>query len=289
MFEFDFRMVFMNAFEKLIYFLQAEADTPQMYGGFHIVFLLLAVALAILFSRLVFLHGDKVYRRIILSFWIIMVVSEIYRELVFSMDATSGVAVWDYAWYQFPFQLCATPLYVFPLVALLPDGAVRDACRAYAATFALFGGIAVMLYPGDVLCSYIGINIQSLVHHGLQLVGGVVSAVSLREKYDLKQFLKGVIVFCAFVTVAMTLNIGVHAYHISAGMDDTFNMFFISPYFDCTLPVLSSVYKLVPYPLFLLVYVIGFALVALLIFGITKLVQNSKSKFEYLWKKARQA
>lgn len=277
----------MSLLENIIYFLQAEAETPKMYGLFHIVFLVLIIALAVFLSRIVFLRDDKTYRKIILSFWIIMTLLEVYRELVFSMQVVDGVAVWDYAWYQFPFQLCATPLYAFPLITLLPDGAVRDACRSYVATFALFGGIAVMLYPGDVLCSYIGINIQSLVHHGLQLVGGIITAVSIRNKYNLREFAKGVIVFAVFVSVAMALNIGVHAYLVSAGMDDTFNMFFISPYFDCTLPILSAIYPLVPYPVFLISYIIGFSLVALIVFGATRLIISKGAPVRTLWKKIK--
>jgi hypothetical protein len=50
-------------------------------------------------------------------------------------------------------------------------------------------------------------------------------------------------------------------------IDETFNMFFISPHFPCTLPVLSGIYGKIPYPAFLLLYLVGFALIAAIILG----------------------
>jgi hypothetical protein len=49
-------------------------------------------------------------------------------------------------------------------------------------------------------------------------------------------------------------------------------MFFVSPYFDCTLPVLSAIYPKVPYIAFLLIYNIGFAIVSLIVYSIQKLI-----------------
>ena len=280
-------MLKMDLLLKIIDVFQYEVETPKMYGAFHLLFLALIIVGSVFLTKFILHHDDKTYRTTILVFWLVMVVMEIYREVTFSASVTYGVVTWDYAWYQFPFQLCATPLYIFPLIAFLPEGRVREACKMYISTFALFGGLAVMLYPGDVLCAYLGINIQSLIHHGLQLIGGIITIAHNRENHKYENLYKGGIVFIALVAVAMVLNVTVHAYHVSEGMTDTFNMFFISPYFDCTLPVLSSIYPTVPYPIFLLTYIIGFAVVALIMFSLTKLIINGKEIFGSLWKKAK--
>ena len=66
-------------------------------------------------------------------------------------------------------------------------------------------------------------------------------------------------------------------------------MFFISPHFDCTLPVLSIIYPKVPYIGFLIIYILGFSIVAgivnLIYFGIYKLVcEFNKDKNNYFYK-----
>jgi hypothetical protein len=163
----------------------------------------------------------------------------------------------------------------------LKDGAVRRAAMAFVSTFALFGGLVVMIYPGDVYISYIGISIQSMIHHGLQAMMGILCTVHNRKNLTHKHFLSATPVFCVLVAVAQTLNITMHMIFEALGRDDTFNMFFISPYHECTLPLLSDVYKLVPYPIFLMIYIIGFAIVAAIIYyvqkGIIMLAERSKS------------
>ena len=72
------------------------------------------------------------------------------------------------------------------------------------------------------------------------------------------------------VTVALLLNVGVYSYLTQNGMSDTFNMFYISPYFECTLPILSSVYSVTLYPVFVFLYVFALSLGSLIVFYIQK-------------------
>ena len=68
-------------------------------------------------------------------------------------------------------------------------------------------------------------------------------------------------IFIGMVGIALALN------HLAPFVtEDTFNMYYIGPRFPCTLPVLSAVYDQVPYIVFLLIYIIGFSLVAALLF-----------------------
>ena len=262
----------MNAFEKIIHFLQYEVEVPKLYGTFHIVSLILVLIAAVILATHVNKGGDRAYRTTLFVLWVIIVVFEVMREFVFSMHVSDGVATWDYAWYIFPFQLCASPLYIFPFAALMPEGRVRRACMMYLSTFALFGGLVVMIYPGDVVTYLLSINIQALLHHGIQLIGGIITIVHNREHHTFKNMYKGVIVFAVLVGIAMVLNVGVHSYLEANGMGDTFNMFFISPYFPCTLPILASIYPVVPYPVFLLIYLLGFTIIAAAMIGLSKLV-----------------
>lgn len=261
----------MNFFERILYLLQADMESPVSYGVWHICFLLLTVA-ASAFAVWRFRDAsEKTLRRVLLTVWVVLVALEVYKQLVYSLSVSDQTASWSYQWYAFPFQFCSTPLYVLPFAIFPRSERVRSAVMSFLATFSLFGGLAVMAYPGDVFISMIGINIQTMVHHGSQLVLGALMVAWNRRSMDKVFFARGVTVFAMLASVAMLLNIGVHAALAAAGMGDTtFNMFFISPYHPCTLPVLSAIYPLVPYPVFLGLYLFGFSVVAGIVFALEK-------------------
>ncbi len=261
----------MNSFERILYLLQADMETPVSYGVWHICFLLLTVA-ASAFAVWRFRDAsEKAMRRVLLAIWMVLVALEVYKQLVYSLSVSDQTASWSYQWYAFPFQFCSTPLYVLPFAIFPRSERVRSAVMSFLATFSLFGGLAVMAYPGDVFISMIGINIQTMVHHGSQLVLGALMVAWNRRSMGKVFFARGVTVFAILATVAMLLNVGVHVALAAAGMGDTtFNMFFISPYHPCTLPVLSAIYPLVPYPFFLGLYLFGFSAVAGIVFALEK-------------------
>lgn len=261
----------MNWFEKILYALEGKMNAPTPYSPFHLIFLALTViATALACCYFYKSQNDKKLRRLVLICWIILVLLEVYKQLIysFSYDKATGDASWDYQWYIFPFQLCASQLYLLPFVVFLKEGKVRDAVMAFLSTFSLFGGLAVMLYPGDVFTEVIGVNAHGMIHHAVQVVFGVSFMIYNRKKLNFNYFLGGVAVYAVMITIAQVLNLCGPLFI----KDETFNMFFISPYFRCTLPVLSSIYPHVPYPVFFLLYLFGFIAIALGIFYLIKAI-----------------
>ena len=259
----------MSFFEKIVVCLQASMATPASYSLFHIAFLLLTAAVAALLIWKFRDADEKTARRILLITWVTIAILEVYKQIVFSMTVTDGVASWGYAWYIFPFQFYSSPLYVLPFAIFLKDGRARDAAMSFLSTFALFGGLAVMLYPGDVFTYMIGINIQTMIHHGSQVVIGLFLAARNRHRFSFKFFLMGIIPFAILSAVALGLNEVIHLYLAGKGQaGTTFNMFFISRHHPCTLPVLSTLAPKLPYPVFLMIYLVGFALAAGIVFGL---------------------
>ena len=247
-------------------------ESPGNYGWFHIMMLAIIISIAVILCVKGKNCSDRTFRRIILYYWIFNVISELYVALIFSFELEGGVGVWDYQWYMLPFQLCSSPAYTLPFVALLKDGKARDAFIAFTGTFALFGGLAVMVYPNDVFIRCLGINIQTMIHHGMQVVLGIFVMIHERRRLTHRFFLRGIYVFAGLVLIAMAMNIGVYHLFQNLGMDDTFNMYYISPYFDCTLPILSIIYPLIPYPAFLIMYIVGFSLIAALMYYVQRAI-----------------
>ena len=258
---------------NLLEFLDTKMETPTPYGWFHLMFIGIIIAVAL--TLCIFFRNctDKTFRRIVFIFWIVIVLLEIYKEINFTFQVSDGEIVTEYQWYIFPFQFCSTPFYVLPFIVFLKDGKLRDAFISFTAIFVLVAGLAVMIYPNDVFVGTIGINIQTMVHHGSQVILGVFCCVHERRKYKGARFcLSAVAVFAALAAVATLLN---ETFIYIIPDDSTFNMFFISRHFPSTLPILDGIYASVPYPVFLLAYFfafgVGAAVIYLIQWGIIKL------------------
>ena len=252
----------MKVFEKIVVALQTTAEHPTNFGAYHlccVAAVILITALMCIFLRKI---SEKSFRIIIGSLWLVMVLFEIYKQIVFSYDANTG---WDYNWSSFPYQLCSTPMYVLPILAFFKDGKIRDAAIFYIATFSFFGGLVVYIFPNDVFnTDLLGIHIQTMVHHGIQVAIGIFAMVREREKLNFKYFLKGVLVYVGAIAIALLLNA-----FVRPAVNEEFNMFYINEIDNCALPLVGDVIKPnVPYIAFLLIYIVGFVGIALAIFYI---------------------
>lgn len=274
----------MNFFEKIIHSLEGTMTTPTNYGWFHLMFIAIILVGTVLICKYFKNCSENTFNIIALVAWVIAILLEIYKQIEYTFEYSDGVVKWDYQFYAFPFQLCSSQLYILPFVFLLKDGKIRDAMISYLMTFSFFGGLVVFIYPNDVFVSTIGINIQTMIHHGLQILLGVFFFVRYKDRIDLKFYIKGIYVFIVMLFTALLMNIIVRNILVNVGNDETFNMFYIGPYFECTLPLLSIVYSKVPYICFFLIYMLGFILISYIIYiaetNIYKLVLKIKDKHE---------
>ena len=277
-------------FLKFIQFQLPEMVKP--YGVFHLISLFVMVALTILLCIFARKIQEKNLNIFLMITWIVLVVLEIYKQFVFSYSFNdAGEISWHYSWYAFPYQFCATPLTFIPFIALNKgsnkvSAFIKEGMIVFCCTFNLFAGLAVMIAPGDVFETYnLGICVHTMIHHGMQMVLGIYLYVYYHGKLQYWSYLKALPVFGFFLVNAMILNLIVPKFNGG----ETFNMFFISPYFDCTLPVLSTIYPKVPYIIFLLIYIIGFAIAGFIVYNIvywiTWLVDRQQpkpvDKFDY--------
>ena len=97
-------------------------------------------------------------------------------------------------------------------------------------------------------------------------------------KITKKNLKRALLVFIAFVIMAQILNISVYQSGVLNG--ETYNMFYISPYFISTLPVFDITQQHVPYILYLLIYIMVISAGVSTIFGIAYLIKKMNSKKE---------
>ncbi|MGD9886345.1 MAG: hypothetical protein AB7T03_00100 [Bacilli bacterium] len=255
----------MNWFEKLIDFLSYQLPSaPQPYEAFHLFFLFLTIFICIIIALKLSHSSDKQDKKLLLFFSVLLLSFEVYKQFVFTIEGN----VWDYQWYAFPFQFCSVPMYVAFITVFLKPGKVKNAFYNFLGTFCLFAGLAAMFYPNDVFIPTLGISIQTMVHHGSMVIIGFYCLISGRTNLHSKSIIGSAIIFTGLFFMALGMNL------LFKNIGETFNMFFISPYFSCHLPVLSQIQSQFGYYAFLVTYLVGFIGIAYVILLVAMGIRN---------------
>ena len=266
----------MSFWGEVLLLLDKKMEVPKMYGLFHIFFFALPIILAIVLWKVRKDPDERFMRRLMLTVSVIVLLLEIYKQINYNFKYDGQNINFDYQWYIFPFQFCSTPLYIGFVTAFTRKGKVHDACCAYLATFAMFAGLCVMVYPAQVFVSTVGVNVQSMLCHGAMIMMSIYLFATGYVKAEHKTILRAIPVFAVCIAIAMIMN--ETAYRSGILERETFNMFFISPYCEPSLPVYSSVQAVVPYPWCLFIYIVAFSLAAYVVLLVPILVKYIKNK-----------
>ena len=265
----------LSVIQGILRFFDTQGAVPTLYGWYHVLSLIITAAITVWLCRIGRKHDADQVRKVVFWTAVVVAVLEVYKQINYSFGYEGGIT-FDYQWYAFPWQFCSTPMYVGLLAGIIKKGKVHDALCAYLATFAIFAGLAVMIYPGDIYVETVGINFQSTVCHCSMLTIGGYLYASGHVKLEHKTVLKAMAVFCVTATVAVILN--EVAFAVGIVPEHNFNMFYFSPHCDPSLPVYSLVQQVVQYPWSLIIYIVGFTaaayLMLLIAMGIDKLVKK---------------
>ena len=268
----------MNWFEKFLYYLQVEMETPVTFGWFHLLCVFITISLIIILYIFRNKFNDRQLKIVLGIYGIGTFLLELLKQLMWSMNYNPEtlMVTWDYQWYAAPFQLCTTPMYVAIICLFLKKNKVRDSLLSYVAYFTILGSIATIIMPDSCFTSDILINIHTMYLHCGSLVVSVYLLFTKEVKIDYKSLLYGFIIFLIFAFIANTLNISFYKFGIIG--DETFNMFYISPYFISILPVFSNIQQTLPYFFFLLIYLIAIYLGGNVIFFISYYISYLSNK-----------
>ena len=271
----------MTFWAQILEILDARMEEPTMYGWFHLLFFAASILLGVWLCRKYRQPDTRLVKKILLIVSLVSIFLEIYKQINYSFSYQDGI-IYDFQWYAFPFQFCSTPMYVGLLAGLLPDGKLHRALTAYLATFSPFAGLCVMLYPEQVFITTIGINIQTMICHGLMISLGIFLLGSNYVGSEHKTILPAMSVFAVLVAVAAVMN--EIAYFSGLLERETFNMFYFSPHCEPSLPVFSLVQPLVPPFVSMIIYILAFTLAAYVILlismGLHRVVRIIRTRFE---------
>lgn len=265
----------MNILEKIIYFLQKEMIEPKPFGLFHLLCIGIMLSIIVILFIIRTKHNEKQLKVILGTYGIIALILELLKQISWSFiyNPSTKLVTWDYEWYAFPFQLCTTPIYISIICLFLKKGKIRDSLLSFLAFFTILGSISTILLPESCFVEDILVNIHTMYLHLGSFIVSVYLLFSKEIKITKENFIKAFFVFIGLITIAEILNIVIYQSGILNG--ETFNMFYISPYFISSLPVFDIIQENVPYILYLLIYIVALSLGAGIIYvislGINKL------------------
>ena len=264
----------MNLFEKILILLQGEMNTPVTFGWFHFFWLILSFLVIVFLSFIIKNYNDKQLKIVLSVYGVVALFLELLKQLIwsFNYDNISNIITWDYEWYAFPFQLCTTPIYVSIICLFLKKGKIRDSLLSYVAYITILGSIATMVMPDSCFTSDILVNIHTMWLHMGSFVVSVYLLMSSEVKVSIDSFKKAIISFLIFVFIAICMNLII--YNIGILNGETFNMFYISPYFISTLPVFDIIQQHVHYIVYLIIYIWSLILGGFIVFSISLLIKK---------------
>lgn len=236
----------MSLLERICNIVNIEIEEPAPYGWLHLLCALVLLLLTVFLCIKIKDASDRAFRTVIIVSWAVMFLLELFKQTLFPLTMQEGAVVYNYSWVDFPFQLCSTPIYVLPLLGFLRDGKARDFAASYIMTVGLIGGLAVYFDPETVLVVTMVKSVQSMVHHGIQVLTGILTAVYYRKRITKSFFYRGIVTFSVMFLIANLLNtVGFNILTSSGIMpeDASFNMFYISPNRDQYFPMLGELFS----------------------------------------------
>lgn len=165
---------------------------------------------------------------------VLMLSSEIWKQIVLTFFVGNGV----YDWWYFPFQLCSVPMYVLLAYPWLRGPRIRQTLLAFLMSYCLLSGVIVFAdtsglqypvfalsvhsYTWHILLILIGIGAGLVYCRGLSGNNQVLFSRTLSRAFPLRPFLNGTALYLACCLVAEALNLTLDRYGL-------INMFYINP------------------------------------------------------------
>ncbi len=264
--------------EEFLHFLQGEMEVPGIFSWFHFVMLIPIIGLTIFISMFFKNTSEKVYKRILLIFWIVLLVLELFKQLIKSFHYGSP-SYWEYSVRDFPFSICSMIYYFIPIILFVnkeKHPKLVDTANGYLCLISLTMGLVVCIYTNMVMTNLIFVNIQSLIHHGSQIILGVFIFVYNRKSITIKTVYRTLIAFLITAAIAIIINVSFYPHFI--------NMFFINPTRITNLPIGNIVQEKAGYAVYLILFLLLIGGVTFLTYfvetSIYKLVVKKKTKMQ---------
>lgn len=271
----------MQALQNILKFLNTQANTPKYLGFYHILWIAIAIAAAVVLCILWKKEIIKNAKKVIFIISLVLLVLGLYRQVVLSFTYDPAIK-FAYNWNNFPWHFLSTPL-VIGLFVGTTSGKINNHFTSYLATYGLLAGLFGMFQP-NVFVSTVGLNIYSMLCYGSMIAIAIFILFSQQVRIEFRTCLKALPVFAMVVGISISLNELAHVFV----PHQSISFFSLGRYCTSDAPVYSTLHNVflrtggnittVEYVIcilfyFLLVSVVAFIPMALMV-GIKKLLST---------------
>ena len=138
-----------------------EMIPPKAYETFHLSFLIGGILTCILLGFLCRNLSQKKLDIILFIVGLILVISEVYKQLFYTYIIGDG----QYQWWIFPFQLCSVPMYLCLVIPFIKEGKIKKSFYLFLSTYNLLGGFVSMFEPSGLSHSYWTLTLHAYIWH----------------------------------------------------------------------------------------------------------------------------
>ena len=231
-------------------------ETPSVFGMAHIISLVIIAVLNIAAFFILRNLDEKRLLSVLRALGSLMILAEIFKQwfcyvYVFNMEVN--------LWF-FPWQLCSMAMYL-SFAAIYLKGKIQIAALVFLATYSLFADLVALALPYDMLRPQIALFIHSFAYHGLVITESMIAIMILSKKMcgrkqvvDVSctdsagksivpsaspKFMHATVLFLAMAAIAEVINVASHVIFNDIHVEP--NMFYITPFYPTTQPILHDI------------------------------------------------
>ena len=230
-------------------------ELPQPYGSFHFCWYIGVLLVGFILAFFLRKRSDKVLRIVIGTFWFVMFSLEIIKLVGLNSAMENGNIISTFDASSLSFQFCSLPIYFLPVVAFARKGKVRDVFAFFLGTYGLVAGLVAYSLPSTIFSENVFSNYHTFIHHGIQIITGLILLIRYIDKVNSKTVLNTFVLFFLTVIGSRFLNELMHSYYPN---NESIDYFFLSPYTQREFPVIGNIKQIVPFPVFMMGYIVSF-------------------------------
>ena len=227
---------------------------PPMFGLFHILWLAILLVFNVLIYFIFRNESEEKLIKAIHFFGILMVIGEVWKQWFCYTHIFQGeVNLWF-----FPWQLCSMAMYCAFAVRFV-RGQRQNTLLVFLSTFSLFAAVVALAVPSDMLRPYVLLTVHGFLYHALMIVLALAAMLVVCRRESVR-FAPAVRLFLWMAAVAELINVVSH--RLIGDIHREPNMFFITPYYESTQPVLHEIAVAVGIPAEIFIYLTAIALIS---------------------------
>lgn len=158
------------------------------------------------------------FRRFFLVCGLVMLFSEIWKQLTLTFTVNGGA----YLWWYFPFQLCSIPMYVLLALPFSKKESVQKALMTFLMTFGLLGGMIVFADTSGLHYTLPALTAHSYSWHILLTVIGIAAGTACGSFLTLRDFRNAALLYLSCCLLAAVFNRAFDSF-------GEINLFYINP------------------------------------------------------------